>query len=184
VLASLAENGFLDGGLLNIQAGRWKDVLAKAVGALMETLSRDWSGDDDQVALNHGIQIGKSMLTETSKQVKTAKHIFKLLPKLSKSNSSFSEALSGLLRTILDHTRSKSTAELKSEFSARALGCAHVLSAGFSSVADLREVGARLHAVEDLIRESSEGVLERLAWHRQVLREMGRLVGVWVDKTE
>jgi hypothetical protein len=51
-------------------------------------------------------------------------------------------------------------------------------------VADLREVGAQLHAVEDLIRESSEGVLERLSWHRQVLREMGRLVGVWVDKTE
>jgi hypothetical protein len=184
LLSALAAAGFLDGGLVNIQAGRWKDVLAKGLGEVLDKMSVGWVVEsEDEVG---EILVVRDSATDVALpyQSRTMKHIFKLLPKLHKASSSYITALSDTLRTLISSVGSRSEHDLRAEFASKPLNTANVLASALACVADLKDLDVDMGDIEQQLKEAGDEIVQKLGWHRQVLREMARLAAIWQDVDE
>ncbi len=123
------------------------------------------------------------MLVDSS-QSRTMKHIFKLLPKLYKSSPSFMDAVSKSLRVLISSLESRSQADLRADFASKPFNKASILASALACVADLKDLAVDLGDMEGQLKEAGDDFVEKLGWHRQVLREMARLVGTWQEVDE
>lgn len=153
VLADLADNGFLNSGLANVQGGKWKDALARQLGALFDR----WVEGDGGLPAADG----------PTRQA--AIYAFTLTVKLQRSSLLFVEPLGRLVRALLEAGRNVSLAEAQAEFARNSLSLGHLIGSLLNVLAELESVPT---ATQDL---PLDGLASKWFWNREVMRGLASL---------
>lgn len=160
LLATLAKAGFLDKGMGNVQGGRWKELLGKAVADLFTR----WAGE-----------------TLSEDEYKCVARIFTLCAALAGGAKTFLGPMRALLVTLRETAVAMTPVEARAAFAAGPFTVGHVLACGLDCLAKMDDAGVQVdEAVKDVVGDGL-ALVEMWGWHRQVLQGLAGVRTHWVD---
>lgn len=161
LLAVLAKGGFLDAGLGNVQGGRWKELLSRAVADLFTR----WAEEP-----------------QSEETFKCIARIFTLCSTLAGSAKTFLHPMRALLVQLREQAVAMTPAEARDAFAAGPFTVGHGLACGLECLAELDNAGVQ--GVDQVVKDvvgDAQGLVASWGWHRQVLHGLAAVRSHWVD---
>lgn len=163
VLNNLASAGYLSGGLLNVQGGRWRSSLVNALVSLLR-------------------QLGDSSLETTDRRI--LGQVLRLLPYLAGESASFVEYLYQLINRFLKQSSAEFPAGWRSDGAwndthivGRVLHALYQITLRSSAAA---QEGIRAFVVQDNVLPT---IIRQWHWSREILEQSSLFVEHWPEVT-
>jgi len=156
LFALLADHGYLDGGLVNVEGGQWKARLGKLAADCLTT----WNDRIDSL---------------DQSDIRAACKLFKVCTKLDRSADAFLPSLTALLFKLRERLCQLSEVEAKAEYAATPYNKGYMLSSGLRAMNDLIESGVEgsPEAIREIIGDVSV-LMEGWSWCRGIMAGVGR----------
>lgn len=160
----MADQGYLDGGLVNVEGGQWKSRLGRLAGNLLS----EWDV--------------KASDLDTS-DIRAACKLLKLCTKLDRSAGDFLPALTRFLSSIRAQLCSFSEAEAKAEYATAAYSRGYLLSCGLKTLSELVNAGVQGGdtAAKEVIGDVNV-LMRAWSWSRGIMSGVGRLAETALPK--
>jgi hypothetical protein len=155
-LALLADHGYLDSGLANVEGGQWKIRLGKLAA---DSLTK-WSDRIDHLEQS---------------DIRAACKLFKVCTKLDKSADAFLPALTAFLREMRERLCRLTESEAKAEYAVAAYNRGYLLSSGLRTINDLVDAGVEgsVEAARDVVGDVTS-LMSAWSWCRGIVSGVGR----------
>jgi hypothetical protein len=160
----LADHGYLDGGLVNVEGGQWKVRLGRLAGDLFT----EWADRSDDL---------------NQDDIRGICKLLKVCNKLTKGTESFLPSLTVLLRKVRERLSQMSEEDAREEYNSAAYNRAYLLSCGLKTLGHLGDAG--VSNMEAVIKESigdASQLLNSWSWSRGIMSGIGGVASIAMAK--